>query len=498
MSSKQSEQTVKSRKSPDKTSKESQVTQDSQESKSPEVKPLPEFTLKNVLLDILEGLVALIYEPSVKKVVAPVIFALTSIIAKIVIANVSYTEIDFSTYMEHIKLVEEGVIDYSLITGETGPMVYPAGHVQIYSIISLLTNNGEHIAVAQAIFGYLWTFNNLLVLIAYCMVPNLPPWPLYGLILSKRLVSIYVLRMFNDCFATFAMVGVTVLLQQASYWYSSNTWISFLLTLVASDLFSWAISIKMNALLYLPGFLIVAYFLVGENLLKFIAVIAVIPLVQVLIGWKYLLPLFNDEGAETIRWNYINQAFDFKRQFLYLESINWKFVSQDFFLSREFLTILLALNLAVLFFFVLTRFLSERIINKSLPILIIDAFSFKSTIKKKNLIINSKQGPKLVLLILSMSNLIGILFARSLHFQFLSWYCWQLPILIYWTNLHVVAGALLWIVHEICWNVYPSAAWSSAVLVFGVLPVILGGVWWNDKLWFEGEAPRKKKKKQFQ
>lgn len=63
--------------------------------------------------------------------------------------------------------------------------------------------------------------------------------------------------------------------------------ISFLLTIIASDLYSIAISIKMNALLYMPAFLIITYFLNDENTIKFVIVVATIPLVQVLIGWRF-------------------------------------------------------------------------------------------------------------------------------------------------------------------------------------------------------------------
>ncbi|ODV81955.1 glycosyltransferase family 58 protein [Suhomyces tanzawaensis NRRL Y-17324] len=457
---------------------------------------LPPLTIKNVLNDIKDGINALLYDPFYRRVAGPVVFMLTAIMAKVIIGFVLYTEIDFVTYMQQISLINDGELDYKLIGGDTGPIVYPGGYVQIYQFINMLTNQGANIQLAQLLFGYLLTFTNLLVIISYSSIANFQPWPMMLLLGSKRLFSIYVLRLFNDCFTTAAMVGVCVILQQASYWYSTSEWASFFLVVMAADLYSIAISIKMNALLYLPGFLVVAYFLTGENLLKFLIILVIIPLIQVVMGWQFLLPFFDDEEANLIRWNYINQAFDFSRQFMYKWTVNWRFVSEEFFLSREFATILLAGNLFVLCTFVLTRYLHPQIVGKDLPVLIMEAFTFKSTVSPNNLITKSKTGPKLVFLILSTSNVIGILFARSLHYQFLSWYCWQLPALLYFTNWGFIPLAIVWIVHEWCWNVFPSTKLSSAVLV-SILASVLVGVWLSNT-WFEGvvideEKERKKK-----
>ncbi|VDK19532.1 unnamed protein product [Anisakis simplex] len=88
------------------------------------------------------------------------------------------------------------------------------------------------------------------------------------------------------------------------------------------------------------------------------------------------------------------------------------------------------------------------------------------------------------------SNLVGIAVARSLHYQFYSWYFHSLPYLLFvtvkfgekggksdgiWTDFPVFAvlvrvSILLGI--ELCWNTYPSTALSSAMLhVFHVIVV---------------------------
>ena len=88
----------------------------------------------------------------------------------------------------------------------------------------------------------------------------------------------------------------------------------------------------MNALLYFPGFIIIVYFLLDESLIKSTSVLIVMIFIQIIMGWQFLLPLelFNNDVdvrrmASIIRWDYINQAFNFKRKFLYEWTVNWKF-----------------------------------------------------------------------------------------------------------------------------------------------------------------------------
>ncbi|RCK57378.1 Dol-P-Man:Man(5)GlcNAc(2)-PP-Dol alpha-1,3-mannosyltransferase [Candida viswanathii] len=427
-----------------------------------EAEAKPEFTLKNVLLDIYNGAIALVINPQCAVVTYPIVICLASILTKYVIANIPYTEIDYRTYMQQVSLVEAGEIRYDAIGGDTGPIVYPGGFVQIYLFLKWITG-GESIAEAQMLFSYLFTGCVAFTCVVYANIVDVQPWVVYLLLGSKRLVSIYVLRLFNDCWTTAAVLGVVVLLQQASAYNRSSKAIAFGLCLIAADLYSIAISIKMNALLYAPAFLIVTYFLVDENLLKFIAVLVVIP-------------------AQEIRWSYINQAFNFKRKFLYEWTVNWRFVPEATFLSDKFSNILLVLHVSVLLVFVFTRFLSPRITGKSIGQLIKDAFRPSATISPANKLTDEVAGPQLVFVIMAITNVIGVLFSRSLHYQFLSWYAWCLPGLLFVAGFPVWLGVPVWLVHEWCWNVFPSTEASSGVLV-GLLTVVVGATWWNFDRW---------------
>ena len=70
-----------------------------------------------------------------------------------------------------------------------------------------------------------------------------PPWTLALLCLSKRMHSLFVLRLFNDCIAMLLAYAATALLV-ARWWAAA---------LVA---YSAAVSVKMNVLLLAPSVLV--------------------------------------------------------------------------------------------------------------------------------------------------------------------------------------------------------------------------------------------------
>src|SRR6056297_1809696 len=152
------------------------------------------------------------------------------------------TEIDWVAYMQEVEGYEQGETDYTKLRGDTGPLVYPAGFVHIFLWLKNVT--GGEIFPAQIIFGILYLLTQLVVMAIYIQSKSLPPLGLVLLCLSRRLHSIFVLRLFNDCWAMFfAYLGVFLLQCRR--------------VPAAIFLFSVAVSIKMNVLLFAPGVLAV-------------------------------------------------------------------------------------------------------------------------------------------------------------------------------------------------------------------------------------------------
>lgn len=96
----------------------------------------------------------------------------------------------------------------------------------------------------QIIFAALYVVTQGLAMRLYIKSGVMPPWSLVLLTMSKRLHSIYVLRLFNDCWAmAIALLATNMLLQRL--------WVLAILS------FSLAVSVKMNVLLFAPGVLAV-------------------------------------------------------------------------------------------------------------------------------------------------------------------------------------------------------------------------------------------------
>ena len=148
--------------------------------------------------------------------------------------------------------------------------------------------------------------------------------------LSKRVHSIYMLRLFNDPIAMCLFYASLVL-------FFSNNLVARRMNPV---LYSCALSIKMNILLFFPalGILWVKAFGISRTIGFGVTVFAC----QVLLGLPFL---FEDAPS------YLSRSFDFGRKFLYQWTVNWKFVSPELFLTREFAISLLLCHIATLLLF---------------------------------------------------------------------------------------------------------------------------------------------------
>lgn len=151
--------------------------------------------------------------------------------------------------MEQVSLYISGECDYTLIKGSTGPLVYPAAHVYIYTILYHLTEQGRDIFYGQILFGLLYITALGLVLACYRQT-GAPPYLFPLLVLSKRLHSVFVLRLFNDCFAALAMWAAILLFMNRKWTAGVIVW-------------SVGVGIKMTVLLLAPAIAVVTVLSLG-------------------------------------------------------------------------------------------------------------------------------------------------------------------------------------------------------------------------------------------
>ena len=464
------------------------------------------LSVKNVFLDLIESVYSFTFDPELTAGIMIFFVILESLALKLIIRNVAYTEIDYKAYMEQISMIfDEKITDYSQIKGGTGPLVYPAGHVLLFRAMRHITQGMDNIKEGQIVFRYLYLVSMVIDYAIYSMLDNVPPFAAVLFCLSKRLHSIYVLRLFNDCFTTLFVSICCFLLIFCGKHYKTlykreNSGFIVLLNLIAVLCYSFAISIKMNALLYLPGILIILVWMnynTKRFLLKMLLYVGVGLQLQISLASLFLAKHSSE---------YWNCAFNFQRKFMYKWSINWQFVKESVFSSDSFSKTLLFLHAIVLLLFVVKKWIQPVLITNKITLW---QFIFKILTLNNELLFPTLNAHHVAYILVSC-NYIGVVFSRSLHYQFLSWYHWTLPILFTfaWGNItnkktmsssetnkneqngindhqqiidnvkFMIKSCVWFALHEYCWEVYPPNRVSSALLQ-GLNLVLLYSVYTN-------------------
>ncbi|XP_071501144.1 dol-P-Man:Man(5)GlcNAc(2)-PP-Dol alpha-1,3-mannosyltransferase-like, partial [Diadema antillarum] len=354
------------------------------------------------------------------------------------------TEIDWKAYMQEVEGVVNGTYNYMQLKGDTGPLVYPAGFVYIFMALYYATDRGVNIKLAQYIFMGLYLMTILVVFRIYIRTKKTPPYVFFFMCCaSYRIHSIFVLRLFNDPVAMYFLYVAVAL-------FMDRRWT------VGCMFFSLAVSIKMNILLFAPGLLLLLLTEYGFWLT--IPMLAICGLIQLGLAWPFLLE--NPEG-------YLLRSFELSRQFFFKWTVNWRFLPEEIFLNRHFQLTLLALHIIVLFLFVVHRWNRRN-------------GGIFALLKTPSIPDRSVLTPNYIVGTLFASNFIGMVFSRTLHYQFYVWYFHTLPYLLWSTDYPDVFRLLILGVIEMCWNTYPSTSLSSGALHACHLLILLG-LWLNKE-----------------
>lgn len=334
--------------------------------------------------------------------VSAIALILAEIVVNIfIIHRVSYTEIDWVAYMQEVEGVVNGTWDYTKLQGDTGPLVYPAGFVYLFLGLYYVTSSGTNIRLAQYIFLVFYIITLMLVFRLFHKSNKLPPYILMLMCCtSYRIHSIFVLRLFNDPVAM-------MLLYAALNLFADNYWT------LGSLVYSLAVGVKMNILLFAPALLMAYLHCLG--LKATVLQLSVCAGVQLLLGAPFLLA--NPVG-------YLMRSFDIGRVFLFEWTVNWRFLPEEIFVNRWFHLGLLSLHLTLLALFAYTHW------NKYL----------RNYSKLHELRLG--MACQLLLLPLFVSNLIGMACSRSLHYQFYCWYAHTLPYMLWSTRYPIVFRSL--------------------------------------------------------
>lgn len=69
--------------------------------------------------------------------------------------------------MEQVAQFVAGERDYTKMEGGTGPLVYPAAHVYVYTGLYYLTDRGKNVLLAQQTFAVLYMATLAVVMLCY-------------------------------------------------------------------------------------------------------------------------------------------------------------------------------------------------------------------------------------------------------------------------------------------------------------------------------------------
>ncbi|KAF5022081.1 hypothetical protein F66182_5879 [Fusarium sp. NRRL 66182] len=370
-----------------------------------------------------------------------------AVLCVLVIWKIPYTEIDWVAYMEQVSQFVSGERDYTKIEGGTGPLVYPAAHVYTYTGLYYITDEGKDIFLAQQIFGVLYMATLALVMLCYWKA-KVPPYIFPLLILSKRLHSIFVLRCFNDCVAVF-FLWLTIFFFQRRNW------------TFGSLAYSWGLGIKMSLLLVLPAVGVVLF--LGRGFGASLRLAWLMAQIQFAIGIPFITK--NSRG-------YAARAFELSRQFKFEWTVNWRMLGEELFLSKSFALFLLALHATVLLMFIANRWIQPA--GRPLSALIPSFLRAKSPFtQQEELRISTYVTPEYVMTTMLSANVIGLLFARSLHYQFYAYLAWATPYLLWRATGDPFIVVSLWLAQEWAWNIFPSTDLSSGVAVNVLLATVV-------------------------
>ncbi|GAA5863844.1 hypothetical protein JCM8547_006082 [Rhodosporidiobolus lusitaniae] len=478
--------------------------------------------LKDAALHLIWHPTALLFDRRYYWLVAGGLLVLETLMCGVIIKRVRYTEIDFSTYLEQAQHFLNGERDYSQIRGESGPCVYPSLHLYLYSLLFHLVQPvfgevkgvpmrivGGHLERAQWAFAGVYVLSLACVFVVYGRNRKLPQYLHPLLCISKRLHSIYVLRMFNDGLAMLFFYAGLVCYTADIDGKGTTAGRRRLNWAIGTGLFALALNTKMSILLFLPGlvYLLFVYHspltcLLHSLFLALSQLLLALPLIRPPphLSFSSLFsssPSIRDETLGPLR-TYLSQAYNFNRSFLFEFTVNWRFLGastvargadlsaeeagitaaaaaakgEEIFLSEGFKHLLLGMQVVGLVLFAVRWAEEEGGVFELLE------RGFKRPLKRPA---RRSLTAERTTTILFTSNFLGILFARSLHHQFYAWFAWQGVWMVFGAAKGVwegMQGLLLLSLLEYAFHTYPSTTNSSLGFCIAML-VILAGVYYG-------------------
>ena len=254
---------------------------------------------------------------------------------------------------------------------------------------------------------------------------------------------------------------------------------------IGTLIFSLGVGVKMSLLLALPGIIMVlGQALETRRVLSLGGLMSQVQVSLTLLDYEVNILWLTCSGQVLLAipfvaknsLGYLSRAFEFSRIFLFKWTVNWRFLGEEAFLSRGFSVFLLTIHGLFLGLFLVTRWTRPS----GLSILGLVKRIFKPLPPAAERQIAAGVTPDFVTTSILSSMAIGLLCARTLHYQFYAYIEWTTPFLLWRSKMHPIGTYAVWAAQEWAWNIFPSTSVSSTIVVLCLAIQVLG-VWWGSK-----------------
>ena len=290
-----------------------------------------------------------------------------------------------------------------------GPCFYPALHIYFFSFIYTIGGIETYPKYCQLIMMLLHIFIVILAVKIYASSFGQKSWYTWSItiwLLNTKLMSNQVRSWYAESL-NILWVYLAIFCMQKSYNFMGVIWIAI------------GMAFKMNVLLFIPA----VYYITSksEGIICGTFYMIFILSIQILVAYPFMI-----DYAEE----YLTTTFKFDRKFSVNSSINYNWILfSPFFHSTYFTTPLLVFHVGLLLYFLFVKWLPMCDMNNQ--------FSFISIFKKLKLW-PLKCWPNFepenayhIAEVFFTWNFIGVACSRTIHQQFLIWYWFSIPFLMY-------------------------------------------------------------------
>ena len=295
---------------------------------------------------------------------------------------------DWPAHLHHVEQYYiENTTNYNELMHYHGPCTYPAGFMYLYTPLYLLSNS------SLQLFQVIWALLESLQYIVIYKIIRKVDLPIYLSILpilSNRLHLYNVRVVINDFPVVFLMFLTVYMILNKRY-------------TLASLLYSFVLSNKLNFIFYSPAILVV--YLGNLGIKSTILQLIIMGISHLLIALPFLI-------KEPIA--YLSNAYDIGRTLLWEKTRAFKFVGRLVYDNKLFHIGLLAIIALLLFIYVIRSLYGHFVKIKY------------SKYQQEELIVN-----RLNVHVLFFINYLFVSFARGLYTPFMCWYFYSFPLLWY-------------------------------------------------------------------